>query len=148
MTNMKLLVTGVAGQLGHDVINELFKRGIVAIGSDILSEDKIINKASWDRYVQLDITDKEAVDDAIEEIKPNAIIHCAAWTNVDGAELPDNKQLVKNINVDGTDNNAKISDTKKISEEDEDENEIFDNYSFGRFLKFNYFVWLFISIII
>ena len=51
-------------------------------------------------------------------------------------------------NVDGTDNSTKISDTKKISEEDEDENEIFDNYSFGRFMKFNYFVWLFISIII
>ena len=51
-------------------------------------------------------------------------------------------------NLDGTDNSTKISDTKKISEEDEDENEIFDNYSFGRFLKFNYFVWLFISIII
>ena len=51
-------------------------------------------------------------------------------------------------NLDGTDNSTKISDTKKISEEDEDENEIFDNYSFGRFMKFNYFVWLFISIII
>ena len=51
-------------------------------------------------------------------------------------------------NLDGTDNITKISDTKKISEEDEDENEIFDNYSFGSFMKFNYFVLLFISIII
>ena len=51
-------------------------------------------------------------------------------------------------NLDGTDNSNKISDTKKISEEDEDENEIFDNYSFGRFMKFNYFVWLFLSLII
>ena len=51
-------------------------------------------------------------------------------------------------NVDGTDNSTKISDTKKISDEDEDENEIFDDYSFGKFMKFNYFVWLFISIII
>ena len=64
------------------------------------------------------------------------------------SEPEENPKDSASNNVDGTDNNAKISDTKKISEEDEDENEIFDNYSFGRFLKFNYFVWLFISIII
>lgn len=109
---MIVFVTGVAGQLGHNVINELSKRGIVAIGSDILSEDKIINKASWDRYVQLDITDKEAVNKVIDELKPDAIIHCAAWTNVDGAEDPNNELLVKKINVDGTDNLVKAS--KKI----------------------------------
>ena len=64
------------------------------------------------------------------------------------SEPEENPKDSASNNVDGTDNNAKISDTKKISEEDEDENEIFDNYSFGRFMKFNYFVWLFISIII
>ena len=109
---MTFLVSGVAGQLGHDVVNELSKRGIAAICSDILSEDKIINKALWDRYIQLDIIDKEAVDKVINELKPDAIIHCAAWTNVDGAEDSNNKPLVKKINVDGTDNLVKAS--KKI----------------------------------
>ena len=104
-----ILVTGVAGQLGHDVINELNKRGIYAIGSDIRLESKIIYKSNWDKYVQLDITDKEVVDETIEKIKPNAIIHCAAWTNVDGAEDPNNKSLVKKINVDGTDNLVKAA---------------------------------------
>ncbi len=64
------------------------------------------------------------------------------------SEPEENPKDSASNNVDGTDNNAKISDTKKISEEDEDENEIFDNYSFGRFMKFNYFVWLFLSLII
>ena len=109
---MTFLVSGVAGQLGHDVVNELSKRGIAAICSDILSEDKIINKALWDRYIQLDIIDKEAVDKVINELKPDAIIHCAAWTNVDGAEDSNNKPLVKKINVDGTDNLVKAA--KKV----------------------------------
>ena len=109
---MKALVTGVAGQLGHDVINELSRRGIVTIGSDIREESEIVNKSNWSKYIQLDITDKEAADKAIDELKPDAIIHCAAWTNVDGAESPDNKHLVKNINVDGTDNLVKAA--KKI----------------------------------
>lgn len=109
---MKVLVTGVAGQLGHDIINELYKRDIVAIGSDIRQESEIAYKSNWNKYVQLDITDNEAVKKAIEEIMPDAIIHCAAWTNVDGAEDPNNKPLVKRINVDGTDNLVKTA--KKI----------------------------------
>lgn len=107
-----VLVTGVAGQLGHDAINELFKRGMMAIGSDIREEDEIINKSNWSKYIRLDITDEEAVDKVISDLKPDAIIHCAAWTNVDGAESPDNRPLVKKINVDGTDNLVKAA--KKI----------------------------------
>ena len=110
---MNIFVTGVAGQLGHDVVNELSKRGMVAIGSDIREENEIINKSNWSKYIQLDITDKEAVDRVIKELKPDAIIHCAAWTNVDGAEDPNNKPLVKKINVDGTYNLVKAS--KKIN---------------------------------
>lgn len=109
---MIVFITGVAGQLGHDVINELSRRRIVAVGSDILPECDIVNKSKWNKYVQLDITSKETVDKAINDLKPDAIIHCAAWTNVDGAESPDNKHLVKNINVDGTDNLVKAA--KKI----------------------------------
>ena len=109
MLSMIVLVSGVAGQLGFDVVNELSRRGIVAIGSDIREENEVINKSNWDKYVQLDITDKEAVYKIIEELKPDAIIHCAAWTNVDGAEVEENKPLVKKINVDGTDNLVKVA---------------------------------------
>ena len=107
-----VIVTGVAGQLGHDVINELSKRGINAIGTDIKTEGELVNKANWNKYYQCDITDKQQVDLLINNVKPNAIIHCAAWTNVDGAEDPNNKPLVKKINVDGTDNLVKA--TKEI----------------------------------
>ena len=101
---MKILVTGVAGQLGYDVVNELNKREIYVVGTDIRRESELINKAMWNEYVQLDITDTTAVNEVVEMIKPDAIIHCAAWTNVDGAEEENNKPLVKKINVDGTDN--------------------------------------------
>ena len=104
---MKVLVTGVAGQLGHDVINELNKRGFLAIGTDIRSEDELALKARWDTYIPLDITDKAKVEEVINKIRPDAIIHCAAWTNVDGAEDEANKLVVKRINVDGTDNLVK-----------------------------------------
>ena len=106
---MKVLVTGVAGQLGYGVINELSKRGIPAIGTDIRSESELVNKANWDKYFQLDITDKEKVKQTINLIKPDAIIHCAAWTNVDGAEDEKSKPLVKKINADGTDNLVKAA---------------------------------------
>ena len=104
---MKVFVTGVAGQLGHDVINELRKRGFSAFGTDIRSEDELALKAKWDTYIPLDITDKANVEEVINKIRPDAIIHCAAWTNVDGAEDEANKPLVKRINVDGTDNLVK-----------------------------------------
>lgn len=106
---MRVLVTGVAGQLGYDVVNELSKRGIEAVGTDIREEIELVNKADWSRYIQLDITDKEKVGEVVGQVNPDAIIHCAAWTNVDGAEDPKNKPLVKKINVDGTDNLVKAT---------------------------------------
>lgn len=109
---MKVLVTGVAGQLGYDVINEFSKRGITVFGTDIKPEEEIINNAKWDKYYQCDITDKKQVNLLISNVKPDAIIHCAAWTNVDGAEDSSNKPLVKKINVNGTDNLVKA--TKNI----------------------------------
>lgn len=104
---MKVLVTGVAGQLGYDVINELSSREMIAIGTDIKQEEELINKSTWNKYYQCDITNKEQVDLLINKIKPDVIIHCAAWTNVDGAEDPNNKSLVKRINAEGTANLVK-----------------------------------------
>jgi len=109
---IKILVTGVAGQLGHDVVNEISKRHFVAIGADIIDEDKLSNKANWEEYHKLDITNKKQVFQLVESIMPDVIIHCAAWTNVDAAENPDNNSLVKKINVEGTDNLVKAG--KKI----------------------------------
>ena len=99
---MKVFVTGVAGQLGYDVVNELIKRGHTAVGSDII-ESAEINA----RYVPLDITDKEAVERVITEINPDAVIHCAAWTAVDAAEDKENISKVEAINAGGTENIAK-----------------------------------------
>jgi dTDP-4-dehydrorhamnose reductase len=104
-----VIVTGVAGQLGYDVVNELFKRGVATVGTDIKSEEELTNKANWDNYYRCDITDKEQVNSLFNKIKPDAIIHCAAWTNVDGAEDPNNKPLVKRINADGTENLVKAA---------------------------------------
>lgn len=98
---MKVFVTGVRGQLGYDVMNELGKRGHEAIGSDIQIKEKITLPY---QYVQLDITDAQAVSKVISEIKPAAVIHCAAWTAVDAAEEEENKAKVFAINVDGTKN--------------------------------------------
>ena len=111
---MKVLVTGVAGQLGFDVINELSERGVAAVGTDVRQESELTNKANWDEYVQLDITDKAKVGEVVKLIRPSVIIHCAAWTNVDGAEDPNNKPLVKRINVDGTDNLVKAARSLNI----------------------------------
>lgn len=102
---MKIFITGASGQLGHDVVNELISRGHIAIGSDIqpvylgVSDGSAVTSAS---YVQLDITDKEAVLSVIEDIKPDAIIHCAAWTAVDAAEDEENREKVDRINHLGT----------------------------------------------
>ena len=94
---MKAFVTGVGGQLGHDVMNELVKRGYEAVGSDILG------KLDTDYpYVQLDITNADAVDKVITEVNPDVVIHCAAWTAVDAAEDEENIPKVRVINVDGT----------------------------------------------
>ena len=98
---MKVFVTGVCGQLGYDTVNELNKRGYIAVGSDILSESVCACE-----YVQLDITDKKAVKRALEECRPDAVIHCAAWTAVDAAEDEKNQEKVYKVNVVGTQNIA------------------------------------------
>lgn len=102
---MRLFVTGVCGQLGHDVVNNAISRGYEAIGSDIqpvysgVADGSSVTSAP---YVQLDITDREAVLAVIEEIRPDAIIHCAAWTAVDAAEDEENREKVDKINHLGT----------------------------------------------
>ena len=104
---MKAFVTGVGGQLGFDVMNELAKRGYEAVGSDIL------DSVSQDfEYKKLDITDAMAVQRTIEEVDPDVVIHCAAWTAVDAAEDEENIPKVRAINVDGTQNIANVC--KKI----------------------------------
>lgn len=89
---MKVLVTGVKGQLGYDVVNELKKRGHTAIGVDI---------------EEMDITDYDSVNSVIKENMPEAVIHCAAWTAVDDAE--DNEEKCRLVNAKGTENIAKVS---------------------------------------
>jgi dTDP-4-dehydrorhamnose reductase len=103
--DMKIFVTGVGGQLGHDVVNDAVGRGHEAIGSDIAAQYSGVQDGSAvvsAPYVQLDITDQAAVAATIETIKPDAIIHCAAWTAVDAAEDEENREKVHAINVDGT----------------------------------------------
>lgn len=100
---MRAFVTGVGGQLGHDVMNELTKRGCEAVGSDILESVQFEYP-----YVQLNITNAEAVEKAISEVKPDVVIHCAAWTAVDAAEDEENIPKVRAINVDGTQNIANV----------------------------------------
>ena len=97
---MKVFVTGVGGQLGYDIMNELADRGYEAVGSDILET------AQFDNYIQLDITSEEAVKKVISEVKPDAVIHCAAWTAVDAAEDEENIEKVYAINAKGTENIA------------------------------------------
>lgn len=102
---MKIFVTGVCGQLGHDVVNELAGRGHKPIGSDIAPEYSGIQDGTavtTAHYVQLDITDEAAVSHVLAKIKPDAVIHCAAWTAVDAAEDEENKPKVHAINVLGT----------------------------------------------
>ena len=94
---MRFFVTGVGGQLGHDVLNELDKRGYEAVGTDILDEVE-----SQFPYVKLDITNETEVNKAIALIKPDVIVHCAAWTAVDAAEDPENQPKVRAINSEGT----------------------------------------------
>ena len=117
---MKVLVTGVGGQLGHDVMNELHKRGHEGVGSDIAIEysgAKDGTAVCTMPYVSLDITDKEAVEKVIADVKPDAVIHCAAWTAVDLAEDEDKRDIVFAVNVKGTLNIAeacKKADCKMI----------------------------------
>lgn len=108
---MKVFVTGVNGQLGHDVMNELAKRGYEGVGSDITAEyaGTADNTAVCTLpFVQLDITDAKAVDKVISEVNPDAVIHCAAWTAVDLAEDEDKADKVHAINATGTQNIADV----------------------------------------
>lgn len=108
---MKILVTGVAGQLGHDVMNELAKRGIVGIGSDIADTYSGADDGTAVTtmpYIPIDLTDGEAVHARIIFEQPDAIIHCAAWTAVDAAEDEDNQPKVRSINFGATKNIAKV----------------------------------------
>ncbi len=84
---MKVLVTGVRGQLGHDVVAELSRRGHTAVGVDI---------------EEMDITDRASVDSTLTSVSPDAVIHCAAWTAVDAAEDAENLETVRRVNADGT----------------------------------------------
>lgn len=102
---MRVLVTGVAGQLGHDVMNELAKRGYEGIGSDIAPVYSGVADGSavcGMPYVAMDITDAASVDAIISEAKPDVVVHCAAWTAVDLAEDEDKVDKVRAINAGGT----------------------------------------------
>ena len=90
---MRVLVTGVKGQLGYDVVQECKKRNIEAIGVDI---------------DEMDITDAKQVRDVITKVNPDAVIHCAAWTAVDLAEDDDKVEKVREVNAKGTENIALV----------------------------------------
>lgn len=108
---MKVFVTGVAGQLGHDVMNELAKRGYEGVGSDIAPSYLGIEDGSAVTsmpYVSMDITNAEMVRVVLTEVRPDVVVHCAAWTAVDLAEDEDKQDKVRAINVAGTQNIANI----------------------------------------
>ena len=108
---MKILVTGVCGQLGHDVMNELAKRGMSGVGTDITPEYAGVQDGTAVvsmPYCQLNITDEKAVTDVIEMVQPDAVIHCAAWTAVDLAEDDDKVEQVRAVNAGGTKNIAQV----------------------------------------
>lgn len=107
---MKVLVTGVAGQLGHDVMNELAHRGHEGIGSDIADNYTGVQDGTEVcrmSYVSLDITQEDKVEEVMNEIHPDVVVHCAAWTAVDLAEEEDKIETVRKINATGTRNIAK-----------------------------------------
>lgn len=106
---MKFVVTGVCGQLGHDVMNELEKRGHEGVGTDLMPEYAGVQDGTAVTrmpYVSLDITNADAVEQVLLECRPDAVIHCAAWTAVDLAEEEENIATVRAVNVDGTRNIA------------------------------------------
>ena len=113
---MKVFVTGANGQLGYDVMNEIYKRGYEGLGSDRsgkyvdIADDSPVTAMS---FVPLDITEAENVAKVLEKIRPDAVIHCAAWTASDGAEDEENKSKVYAININGTQNIANAC--KKIN---------------------------------
>ncbi len=108
---MKVLVTGVAGQLGHDVMNELAKRGYEGTGSDLAPSYNGISDGTAVTvmpYVSMDITDEDQVEQVISGINPDAVVHCAAWTAVDMAEDDDKVEKVRLVNAGGTENIARV----------------------------------------
>lgn len=106
---MKIFVTGVGGQLGHDVMNELSKRDYEGVGSDLapaysgIQDGSAVTKMP---YVSMDITDRASVDAVLTEAQPDAVVHCAAWTAVDMAEDDDKVEKVRLVNAAGTENIA------------------------------------------
>ena len=108
---MKVFVTGVGGQLGHDVMNELHKRGYQGVGSDITPEYSGVDDGSAVTtmpYVPMDITNADMVRDVLMQVKPDVVVHCAAWTAVDLAEDEDKQEKVRAINAGGTRNIANV----------------------------------------
>ena len=108
---MRIFVTGVGGQLGHDVMNELAKRGYEGVGSDIAPSYSGIadgTAVTTMPFEQIDITDKASVEKVIKEANVDAVIHCAAWTAVDAAEDPENIAKVRAVNAGGTRNIAQV----------------------------------------
>ena len=109
---MKVLVTGVGGQLGHDVMNELAKRGYEGVGSDIKEEYSGIQDGTpvtTMPYISMDITDVASGEKVMREVNPDVVVHCAAWTAVDNAEDEDKHAIVHAINAGGTENLAKMA---------------------------------------
>lgn len=112
--SMKILVTGACGQLGQDVVKEVLERGYTVIGSGTA---KTVDCSVGMQYVQMDITDAAAVEQIITRVGPDTVIHCAAWTAVDAAEEKINENVVRAVNVQGTENIAgacKKADCKMI----------------------------------
>lgn len=106
---MKILVTGAAGKLGYDVVRELSSRGHIVLGSDIEQDFEMVLEETGNAvpYSVMDITDSNQVNKIVEDFKPDAIIHCSAWTAVDDAEIEKNRSAVYDINVKGTENLAR-----------------------------------------
>ena len=114
---MIAFVTGARGQLGHDVVDELARRGHTAVASDLGGAADLPRGDGAPAYVPLDITDRDAVAEAIGRVRPDAVIHCAAWTAVDAAEEEENRETVDRINRLGTQYVAeavKAADAKMI----------------------------------
>lgn len=114
---MNVFVTGVSGQLGYDVVKELLDRGYGVVGSDIAENEKSAllaeaakGTASYE-FAALDITDATAVEDLLQRVRPDAVVHCAAWTAVDAAEDAENAKKVEAVNVTGTRNIATVCKT-------------------------------------
>ncbi len=102
---MRILVTGINGQLGFDVVKESLRRGDTVIGTDLPGNDafdKALSDNDRYQFIGLDLTEERSVNEMIASFKPDCIVHCAAWTAVDAAELEENKEKVMSINALGT----------------------------------------------